>query len=122
MDRRSIALSGMQLDLVQAIASQTTTPIIVVLIHGGAQQGCFLCGGFSLHFVPVLSGPIDVSALMGMTRVEAVLTAGYPGQRGGEARGKGSSWLEKGHHERRYTCCNYGKGRAVSRPHSSNIY
>ena len=51
MDRRSIALSGMQLDLVQAIASQTTTPIVVVLIHGGAQQRCFLCGGFSLHFV-----------------------------------------------------------------------
>ena len=41
MDRRSIALSGMQLDLVQAIASQTTTPIVVVLIHGGAQQRGF---------------------------------------------------------------------------------
>ena len=89
MDRRSIALSGMQLDLVQAIASQTTTPIVVVLIHGGAQQRCFLCGGFSLHFVRVLSGPIDVSALMGMARVEAVLTAGYPGQRGGEAIANG---------------------------------
>ena len=50
MDRRSIALSGMQLDLVQAIASQTTTPIIVVLIHGGAQQQCFLVGSEASHF------------------------------------------------------------------------
>eukprot|EP01045_Picozoa_sp_COSAG04_P000039 COSAG04_NODE_1_length_58448_cov_23.476478_39_plen_112_part_00 len=89
MDRRSIALSGMQLDLVQAIASQTTTPIIVVLIHGGAQQRCFCVWSFLLHFVRVL-GPIDVSALMGMARVEAVLTAGYPGQRGGEAIANGA--------------------------------
>eukprot|EP01045_Picozoa_sp_COSAG04_P008841 COSAG04_NODE_498_length_13385_cov_46.317853_15_plen_66_part_00 len=49
----------------------------------------FLSGGFSLHFVRVMSGPIDVSALMGMARVEAVLTAGYPGQRGGEAIANG---------------------------------
>ena len=90
MDRRSIALSGMQLDLVQAIASQTTTPIIVVLIHGGAQQRCFCVWSFSLHFVRAMPGPIDVSALMGMARVEAVLTAGYPGQRGGEAIANGA--------------------------------
>ena len=90
MDRRSIALSGMQLDLVQAIASQTTTPIVVVLIHGGAQQRCFLSGGLSLTLCLCAPGPIDVSALMGMARVEAVLTAGYPGQLGGEAIANGA--------------------------------
>ena len=35
MDRKSLALPGMQLDLIKAIGSQTTTPIVVVLIHGG---------------------------------------------------------------------------------------
>lgn len=64
MDRKSIELPGMQLDLVKAIASQTKTPIICVLVHGG---------------------PLDISELIAMPRVEAVLSIGYPGQRGGVA-------------------------------------
>lgn len=64
LDRKSLTLPGMQLDLVKAIASQTTTPIIVVLIHGG---------------------PLDIAELMEMPRVEAVLSAGYGGQCAGSA-------------------------------------
>jgi hypothetical protein len=36
LDRSSLLLPGVQLDLVKAIAKRTTTPIIVVLINGGA--------------------------------------------------------------------------------------
>jgi beta-D-xylosidase 4 len=64
MDRKSLELPGMQLDLVKAIASQTKTPIICILVHGG---------------------PLDISELIAMPRVEAVLSIGYPGQRGGVA-------------------------------------
>ena len=33
----------------------------------------------------VHGGPIDISELIAMPRVEAILTVGYPGQRGGDA-------------------------------------
>ena len=64
MDRTSLTLPGKQLDLILAVASQTATPIVVVLVHGG---------------------PLDVSLLMEMPRVTAMLSAGFGGQMAGEA-------------------------------------
>lgn len=64
MDRKSLVLPGMQLDFIKAIATQTATKIVVVLVHGG---------------------PLDVEELLEMERVGAVLSAGYGGQRAGVA-------------------------------------
>jgi len=64
LDRRSIELPGVQEDLIKAIASQTSTPIIVVLVAGG---------------------PLAIEWLASSPRVKTILHAWYPGQRGGPA-------------------------------------
>ncbi|GAB4820706.1 hypothetical protein N2152v2_007752 [Parachlorella kessleri] len=60
-DRRSLLLPGSQMDLIQAAAKRTSTPLVVVLVHGG---------------------PLDVEWLQTSTRVGAILTAWFPGQGG----------------------------------------
>ena len=47
------------LSWLQAVAGQTSTPLVVVLIHGG---------------------PLDVAWLEGSDRVDAILTSWFPGQ------------------------------------------
>ena len=64
MDRKSITMPGLQLDLVKALATQTTTPIVVVLINGG---------------------PLAIEWLVASPRVEAIVEAWYPGIDGGNA-------------------------------------
>jgi len=64
MDRKTITMPGLQLDLVKALATQTTTPIVVVLINGG---------------------PLAIEWLVANPRVEAIVEAWYPGVDGGTA-------------------------------------
>ena len=58
-DRRTIRLPGVQDVLAAEIGRLTDTPIIVVLIHGG---------------------PVDVQQLQESHRIDAILTAWFPGQ------------------------------------------
>lgn len=58
-DRRTITLPGVQEVLAGQIARMTDTPIIVVLIHGG---------------------PVDIQHLQESSRIDAILTAWFPGQ------------------------------------------
>lgn len=64
LDRNSLGLPGVQEDLLKALASQTTTPLVLVLLNGG---------------------PIDVEWAEASSRVNAILTTWYPGQEGGNA-------------------------------------
>lgn len=64
MDRTSLSLPGVQEDLLKALVSQTTTPIVLVLFHGG---------------------PIDVEWAQSNPQVVAILSCAYPGQEGGNA-------------------------------------
>jgi hypothetical protein len=70
-DRRSLELPGMQETFARLLARLTATPLIVVLVHGG---------------------PVDVAWLQESPRVDAILTAWYPGEmvraRGAVARGE----------------------------------
>ncbi|KAK9839864.1 hypothetical protein WJX81_007210 [Elliptochloris bilobata] len=63
-DRRSLELPGMQETFVRLLARLTSTPLIVVLVHGG---------------------PVDVEWLQESPRVGAILTAWYPGEMGAQA-------------------------------------
>ncbi|KAJ9526977.1 hypothetical protein QJQ45_025315, partial [Haematococcus lacustris] len=63
LDRFSLRLTGAQEQLVQA-ASRGGKPLVVVLMAGG---------------------PLDISPLLALPNVVAVLNAWYPGQQGGEA-------------------------------------
>ena len=63
MDRKSIDMPGLQLDLVKAVLKKTNISIIIVLIDGG---------------------PIAIEELVGNDRVVAIVNAFYPGQMGGE--------------------------------------
>jgi hypothetical protein len=58
-DRGSLRLPGVQEVMALQLARMTNTPLIVVLIHGG---------------------PLDVQALQESERVDAILTAWFPGQ------------------------------------------
>ena len=58
-DRRSLELPGMQETFMRLLARLTSTPIIVVLIHGG---------------------PVDVAWMQESPRVDSILTAWYPGE------------------------------------------
>ncbi|PRW60118.1 glycosyl hydrolase isoform A [Chlorella sorokiniana] len=59
MDRQDLLLPGRQLNLIQAVAKRTTTPIAVVLVHGA---------------------PLDVSWLQDSPRVAAILSVWMPAQ------------------------------------------
>eukprot|EP00943_MAST-04B_sp_MAST-4B-sp1_P003116 g3116.t1 len=63
MDRKSIDMPGLQIDLVKAILKKTNISIIIVLIDGG---------------------PIDIEELVENDRVIGIVNAFYPGQMGGE--------------------------------------
>ena len=63
MDRRSIDMPGLQMDLVHAILKKTNISIIVVLVDGG---------------------PIAIEELVNNERVIAIVNVFYPGQMGGE--------------------------------------
>ena len=58
-DRTDLRLPGQQLELARNLARRTSTPLVVVLVHGG---------------------PVDVSWLQESPRIGAMLTAWYPGQ------------------------------------------
>eukprot|EP01094_Clydonella_sp_ATCC50884_P017513 TRINITY_DN306_c0_g1_i1.p1 TRINITY_DN306_c0_g1~~TRINITY_DN306_c0_g1_i1.p1 ORF type:complete len:548 (-),score=171.57 TRINITY_DN306_c0_g1_i1:401-2044(-) len=62
LDRTSLALPGLQRQLVREVAQAAASPPVVVLVNGG---------------------PLDVSSLLPLT--SAVLEAFYPGERGGTA-------------------------------------
>ena len=64
MDRSVIGLPGLQLDLLKALASQSDTPIVVVLINGS---------------------PLAIEWLVNNDRIEAIVEAWYPGMNGGNA-------------------------------------
>ena len=64
LDRRDIGLPGQQQDLLQALTTLTTTPIVLVLVQGGA---------------------ISVEWAHASDRVGAILSAWYPGEQGGNA-------------------------------------
>ena len=64
LDRTELTLPGVQTDLIKAIASQTDTPIVLVLINGG---------------------PLAIEWAVASPRVEAILEGWYPGQEGGTA-------------------------------------
>jgi beta-glucosidase len=64
LDRTSIDLPGVQMDLIRALALRTTTPIIVVLVNGG---------------------PLAVDWAAASDRVGAMLVSWYPGQYGAQA-------------------------------------
>ena len=64
LDRTDIALPSVQADMIKAIAAQTDTPIVLVLVNGG---------------------PLAIEWAVASPRVEAILEAFYPGQRGGNA-------------------------------------
>lgn len=61
MDRRDLLLPGLQLNLVQAVARRTATPIVVVLVHGA---------------------PLDVGWLQASPRVSSILSIWTPAQVG----------------------------------------
>ncbi|ETO12777.1 hypothetical protein RFI_24599 [Reticulomyxa filosa] len=63
-DRTSLALPGVQNQLISSIANVTTGPIILVLLSGGC---------------------VDVSQWQQDSRISAILWAGYPGMFGGLA-------------------------------------
>lgn len=58
-DRRDLLLPHPQMELARFVLQQTSTPVVVVLIHGG---------------------PVDINLLQQSPRVPAILTAWYPGQ------------------------------------------
>ena len=58
-DRLSLRLPGAQEVLAGQLQRKTGTPLVVVLIHGG---------------------PLDVQQLEASNRVDAILTAWFPGQ------------------------------------------
>ena len=58
-DRHSLKLPGVQEVLIGQLARMTDTPIIVVLIHGG---------------------PVDIQVIQESERVDAIMTAWFPGQ------------------------------------------
>eukprot|EP00897_Mesotaenium_endlicherianum_P009556 jgi/Mesen1/8629/ME000050S08038 len=64
LDRNHLLLPGYQASLLQALASASRAPLVLVL----------LCGG-----------PVDVSFARDDARVSAIVWAGYPGQAGGQA-------------------------------------
>ncbi len=59
LDRTSLLLPGVQLDLVKAVARRTKTPIVVVLVNGG---------------------PLDIEWIVNSPRINSILMAWYPGQ------------------------------------------
>ena len=63
MDRTEIGLPGVQLDLLKALATQTSTPIVVVLINGGTHADFgnteFCVEG---HILSLCAGTIRFSA------------------------------------------------------------
>jgi len=63
-DRTSIALPGVQNDLITQVATCSKGPVIVVVITGGA---------------------VDLSTPKNNDKVHSILWAGYPGQSGGDA-------------------------------------
>lgn len=63
-DRYSLLLPGYQMKLVDAVASVSKRPLVLVLTGGG---------------------PLDVSFAVGDPRVGSVLWIGYPGETGGIA-------------------------------------
>jgi hypothetical protein len=100
LDRKDLKLSAAQLALVKdAVAAASTggtkKPVVVVLMCGGAN--------------------IDISALVKMGGVEAILWIGYPGQSGGDALGDALfgvtnsfgklpvTWYDRGRYD--YTLC-----------------
>jgi len=64
LDRTDLGLPQTQNDLVMALAKQTDTPIVVVLVNGG---------------------PVAVEALLEYPRISAVVEAWYAGQAAGDA-------------------------------------
>ena len=59
LDRTTLKLVPTQQRLVAALAARTAKPLVVVLVHGGG---------------------LDISNLMASRRVDAVITAWFPGQ------------------------------------------
>ncbi len=64
LDRYSIALPGVQSQLIAAVAAAAKGPVIVVVMSGGA---------------------VDLSQVVANSKVDAILWIGYPGQSGGQA-------------------------------------
>lgn len=64
VDRESLALPGVQLQLVDAVAAAARGPVVVAVLSGGA---------------------VDLTPLRDHPHVAALLWAGYPGQSGGRA-------------------------------------
>ena len=67
LDRTSLLLTGVQMDLVKYLAKHCTTPLVLVLVNGG---------------------PIDVQWAIESPRVAAVLVSWYPGQIGSRGTGR----------------------------------
>ena len=73
LDADTIDLPGGQLALLAALTSQSTTPVVVVLIHG--RPATFGAGPFSVY------GPNNAL----LDELDALLAAWRPGEEGGNA-------------------------------------